>query len=84
MNVTFSDTEMLQLYELLVKSNADESLIEKVRKPILAVLEREHKQQTKDAFASWSIQETKKIEELSKKNESLLVEKPNKFLTKKR
>jgi len=84
MNVVFTDSEMLQLYELLVKCNADDKLIDKFRKPILALLEREQEKQTKDAYTSWAAQEIKKIDELASQNSSLVTNKPAKMAPKKK
>ena len=84
MNIVFTDTELLQLYELLVKSSADDKLVDKFRKPILALLEKEQDKQTKDAYVSWAAQESKKIDELNLKNTSLVSEKPAKMSIKKK
>lgn len=71
MTVTFSAEELLQVYEMLVKHGADTPLLEKLRKPILGILEKEHDRLEKDMYATWTAQELKKIDELSQKNNVL-------------
>lgn len=84
MNVTLTASELLQVYELLVKHGVDAQLLEKLRKPILGVLEKEHERLEKDMYVSWTAQELKKIEELAVKNSSLSVSKSAKMSTKRK
>lgn len=84
MNVTLTASELLQVYELLVKHGVDAQLLEKLRKPILGVLEKEHDRLEKDMYASWTAQELKKIEELAEKNNNIFVPKSAKMSSKRK
>jgi septum formation topological specificity factor MinE len=78
MNVQLNPEELLYLYETTLRQTSSSSvlslstdkdiLIGKLRKTILAVLEKEHVKIEKNMFATWTSQEAKKIEDLAIQN----------------
>jgi len=78
MNIQLNPEELLYLYETTLRQTSSSSvlslstdkdiLIGKLRKTILAVLEKEHVKIEKNMFATWTSQEEKKIEDLAIQN----------------
>lgn len=79
MNLNFTAEELLYLYDLLLKNESNdlnvlatahdrESLLHKVRGPILSVLQKEQEKSEKVMYKAWSEQEEKKIKNLKTKN----------------
>lgn len=77
MNLTLSPHELLHVMEILIKNpmqlpEAQSALIFKVSKPILEVLERQEINSQEALYRIWVCEEQKKIEELQKKNSSII------------
>jgi hypothetical protein len=76
MIVSLTSDEVLHVLQTIVKNplqepDAQATLVEKIKKPILSALEKVEEKQYVDAFEAWSAREQQKIEELSQKNSSL-------------
>lgn len=74
MNIYFTAEELLKAYDLLLKSgdSSIDSIVAKLRSPILSALEKEQEKLEKTMFNAWTSQEAKKIEELAKQNQSVV------------
>jgi hypothetical protein len=65
MNVQLEPEELLRVYETLVRSTdvADNAaILEKLKKPILSALEKEHEKVENLMFKNWTESESRKIQ----------------------
>ena len=73
MNVAFTASEMLEIYETLIRdANTKQCLLDKFREPILSVLKKEQEGLEQEMYRSWTQQESKKINDLAQKNKQLV------------
>lgn len=76
MNVYLTPIELLHVFETAIQkphtdSQTQESLLSNLRKPILDALEDKQTKIDEDLYVIWTENESKKIEELNKKNLSI-------------
>lgn len=81
MNIQLNPEELIYLYETTLRQTSSSSvfslstdkdiLIGKLRKTILAVLEKDHEKIEKNMFTTWTSQEQSKIKELASQNMSI-------------
>jgi len=71
MNVAFTASEMLEIYETLIRdANTKQHLLDKFRKPILSALKKEQEELEQEVYRSWAQQESKKINDLVQKEQN--------------
>lgn len=81
MNINLTPNELVYLYETLLASSvanseqqdAKLSIVSKARTALLDKLEKVSVESNKTLFQVWASQETKKVEDLSRKNSKLKV-----------
>lgn len=83
MNVSLSAKELMHVLVMAAKypmSNPldQDELLDKLKKPILTILDKEDERLLVQKFESWSLTESKKIEDLSQKNAEIVGVKPPK------
>lgn len=83
MNVILSAKELMHILVMTAKHPMtnpldQEELLDKLKKPILSVLDKEDERLLVQKFESWSLTESKKIEDLSQKNAAIIGVKPPK------
>lgn len=76
MKVFLSGEELLHVLELVMKSPMKDSadnarLVNKLKEPIVSLLEKEEDRMSKGSYESWLSSEKQKIDELKSKNEVL-------------
>jgi hypothetical protein len=75
-NITLNAEELLHVFQTLLRHPMNDPrdqdiLIEKVKNPIRASIEKSEEAQTLSAFETWSQKEKQKIDDLNRKNASL-------------
>lgn len=76
MNVYLTPAELLYAFEAIVQKphedqQVHESLLLNLRRPILDALEEKQEKIDEDLYVAWSESESRKIEELARKNMSI-------------